>query len=185
MPENTNMWWKTKVESISVQADNSMRAIAQVLFESGNNTTGNYYDEEKGTMHFLQGNSATLLSVHSSFSTGSETTWKLEFEMKDEITYETTTTRTRRPRKCSMKVRNKKQSDRIISGKRKSTKDISKHKSQKKRSKRANTEEILCKSDSSSSDNDSTFTNPPTAETEIHLAIAVGNLSSLYSTIQK
>ena len=185
MPENSNMWWKTRIESITVQADQSMRAIAQVLFESGTDTTGNYYDEEKGTMHFLQDNSATLISAHSSFNTGSETTWKLESAMENEVTNETTTRRTRRPRKCSMKARETKQSDRVVSRKRKLSKGIQKQKSQKQRSKRAKTEDVLCNSDSSLSDDYSTITNSPADKTETPIAIAVGNLSTLYSTLQK
>ena len=67
MPRNVNMWWKTRVDSVTLQENQSIRAIANVTFDSGTDTAGNYFAEEKGTMHFLQANTSTFLSTHTSF----------------------------------------------------------------------------------------------------------------------
>lgn len=96
MPGDVEMWWKTKVDSIEIQDTNTIRAIAQVTFDAGSDTSGNYYLAEKGAMHFSHNNTATLLSSHSSFGSGSETTWRHQSEMGDELTNENNSKRARR-----------------------------------------------------------------------------------------
>ena len=104
MPENVNMWWKTTIDSLTTQDGQSIRAIAQVTSDSGTDTAGNYFAEEKGVMNFLQNNSAVLLSRDSSFQTGSETTWVLESNVPDDFITNLNTKRVRYSRKCVKKI---------------------------------------------------------------------------------
>ena len=184
MPDDIQIWWKTKLDSITLHNGASVRAIAQVTFTSGSDSAGNNYIEESGVIHFTQGDSAILLTSHSSFSTGSETTWKLQSDLDvNVITSETTSKRVRPTRKCTQKKRVAQQhrdrdpsaNQRTIRSRRASVPNARKRVKQ----------EPGTPDDSSQISDEQEQDSHHVSSNESPLAIAVGNLTALYSTLQR
>ena len=185
MPANNNMWWKTTIDSITLLADNDVRAIAQVTFDSGTDTAGNYYAVEKSTMHFLHDDKAVLLSAHSSFQAGSGTLWKRQSDLQTgDLTNNNSKNsgkKTKQPAKIGEK---RKIHDR----------DSSKTNTRVLRPRRAPSSKAVAPVKhepemtidiESLSPHDNEIQSQRQASNNSELAIAVGNLNTLYSGLQR
>lgn len=184
MPKEVNMWWKTTVDSITVQDGGNVRAIAQVRFAPGSDTSGNYFAEENGVIHFLHNDNATLISAQCSFTTGTQTTWKYSTAITTELTNENVTKR-RKVKKASQQHIGESQniSDRCVTTKnnpQKSTKQLA---SRPKRKIKPEQEEADCVSIDSTG-TDSHFTDAQNT-TISEMAIALNNVNSLYSGLKR
>ena len=76
MPGNDYIWWKSSINNIDVFDSSEIRASAAVTYSDGFDRKGNFYKEEKGTIHFYKGNKVIVSTESDTFRTGSETTWK-------------------------------------------------------------------------------------------------------------
>ena len=187
MDGNSNMWWKTTIDNITLQDNATIRAIAQVTFDSGSDTVGNFYAAESGVMHFLSERTAILLSTHSSFTTGSQTTWKLQTELTTETKSDRIVPRQLRarvPRNQNKSTKNKTETLNLrknnTRGKKVQRKaninSLSKITKRKTKAEPVPVDE----SDNSDSEQDSL------PGTEEHTnAIAINNLNNMYSTMQR
>ena len=187
MADASNMWWKTTIDHITIQHNETIRAIAQITFDSGSDTNGNFYAAESGIMHFLSERSAVLLSTHSSFSTGSQTTWKLQTELKTEIRSDRKVPRQLRVRPTrsgkttgntsteSVQLRNTMKSGRKIQRKG-NINSIS------RTSKRKSKAEPVLLEESDNSDLEQQTQKSSEVQNN---AIAINNLNTLYSTLQR
>ncbi|MEM1282776.1 MAG: hypothetical protein AAGG81_04405 [Chlamydiota bacterium] len=93
MPGGDSVWWETCVDSIDLHEGCNVRAIANVTYKNGSDTSRNFYAEEKGIVHFMRGKIALLFSVAGSLLNGSEATWKFTSELRptDVLSISTTT----------------------------------------------------------------------------------------------
>ena len=181
------MWWKTTIDQITIQDNETVRAIAQITFDSGSDAVGNFYAAESGVMHFLSERYAVLLSAHSSFSTGSQTTWKLQEELTTEIKSDRKVPRQLRVRPSrSVKQPGKISSEpQHLRNTNKSTGKIQKKRNKNppsRVSKRISKAEPVPVDESEDSDTEQ----KTQSHTEVqNNAIAINNLNTLYSTLQR
>ena len=81
VPGGNSVSWETCVNSITVYEGCNVRAIAGVTYQHGSDNSRNYYVEEKGIIHFMQGKIGLLFSSAGSLSNGSEASWKFMSEL--------------------------------------------------------------------------------------------------------
>ena len=184
MADTSNMWWKTTVDKITIQDNETVRAIAQITFDSGSDTLGNFYAAESGVMHFLSERSAVLLSTHSSFSTGSQTTWKLQGELTTEIKSDRKVPRqlrARAPRNVTPSSNNTGDSKQLRVNK-KSARKIQQKANTSRNSRRKSKAEPVPVDESDDSELEPETQTPTEVQNN---AIAINNLNTLYSTLQR
>ena len=189
MADTSHMWWKTTIDQITMQDNETVRAIAQITFDSGSDTVGNFYAAESRVMHFLSERSAVLLSTHSSFSTGSQTTWKLQSELTTEIKSDRKVPRQLRPRTSRNTMlpsnsKNESQQLRSIKLTGRNNQRKSKFNSIPRISRRKSKKEPVPVDEGESDYSELEPDTQPSTDVQNN-AIAINNLSNLYSTLQR
>ena len=76
MPRKQIIWWTTVIKKIIPCQEQHTRAIANVEYEKGQESSGNSYKAELGTIKLLKGDRLLASSDDSSFPQGSETRWR-------------------------------------------------------------------------------------------------------------